>query len=85
MDYNATVLSQSRDKYSEDGTPCSGYDEDGPYYCGVCIHQKDGICFHPQVLLDPALEDKRTDRGVEIDLKNGCCRYIRTKNDEGEL
>jgi hypothetical protein len=70
--------------YDETGTPCSGYEEKGPYHCEDCIHKvahDSPYCIHPKVVGDPELQhrlvmiDERPT--IKIDLEHGCCAYVR--------
>lgn len=64
----------SRD--AEQGTKQAGYEENGPYHCGDCIHVRGSICIHPEVVSDPALKSQRKGQGVEVDRERGCCKYV---------
>jgi broad specificity phosphatase PhoE len=71
------------DKFAEQGTKASGYEEKGPYHCKDCIHKTavdEPYCIHPEVISDPEMKDKLVTIGdtkaVEINLEEGCCKYV---------
>lgn len=59
------------------GSKLSGYSEEGKFDCEDCVHRDEDFCTHPVVLADPELDDRKSDRGVQIDLEHGCCTYVR--------
>lgn len=88
--------------YHELGTLSSGYSEQGPFSCSNCIHkpEKDApFCNHPVVVADPDRQAFRQGDLVQINLKKGCCRFVKPPevialvlrhgdtilNDEGKL
>ena len=77
---------------AEQGTPVSGYSEEGPFHCHDCLHRIGGyesdlpFCIHPMVLKDPKLKSKRTEydgqKCVEINMEHGCCKFVRQEHEE---
>jgi hypothetical protein len=67
------------------GTKVSEYSEGGPFHCGNCVFaiRKDvpkegqGLCNEPHVLKDPQVPTARRSKLKVVDLKNGCCRFVR--------
>ena len=69
--------------FAEAGTKASGFVSNGKQYCGDCVHQlslEDGknlACYHPAVMADQELQDrKQKDGGIKV-TEDECCRYIR--------
>lgn len=92
MDFYSTLipgtesLGQSRHGsiYDEMGTPASGYSEAGPFHCEDCIHKTskdEPFCIHPKVIGDEQLQNRLVlidgRPTVKINMKRGCCRYVR--------
>lgn len=78
----------------EQGTKISGYSTNGPFHCEDCLHRIGGyesdlpFCIHPAVLKDPKLKKLRTvyedTNCVEIDMEQGCCKFVRQKENHGK-
>jgi len=70
------------------GTAEGGYAEEGPFSCAACIHKPSPdkpYCIHPEILNSAQLKDKIVKIGgrrvVPIDLKRGCCEYVKPSED----
>jgi hypothetical protein len=75
-------LAQSS-SYAEQGTPASGYEENGPYHCDNCIHKTapdEPYCNHPEVVADKKLKDRLVNidghNVVKINMERGCCKFV---------
>jgi 2,3-bisphosphoglycerate-dependent phosphoglycerate mutase len=86
--YKAMPIFRKSDE-AEVGTKASGYSEDGPFHCEDCIHLTEPgqpLCIHPEILKDPELQDKLTQSGsqpaIEINLEQGCCRFVNPGKDK---
>lgn len=76
-------------EYREAGDPEAGYEEHGPYHCEDCIHKpKRGspYCTHPKVIEAFVMKDRlvKVDGKTvaSIDLRRGCCRFVKQTEDE---
>src|SRR5580692_7696697 len=74
--------------YSESkpmGTKVSNYSNQGPFHCGDCVwvakrdvpSEGKGFCREPHVLKDPQVPAARRSKLKIIDLKHGCCTYVK--------
>ena len=67
------------------GTRVAEYATSGPYHCGNCVFairrdvpkEGQGLCNEPHVLKDPQVLAARRSKLKVVDLKNGCCRFVR--------
>lgn len=58
-----------------DGTRLSGYADQGPYYCGNCVHlHGHDACTHPAVIADP--ETRKRDGLAIVNASHGCCEFV---------
>jgi len=73
-------------KYREEGTPVSGYAENGPYHCEDCVHLEGRVCAHPVVMADPGVKKKRdADGRPYVNVEHGCCRFVRQIKPAGKF
>lgn len=79
-----------------EGSTLSGYQEKGPYYCGMCEYAKGmkqgevfkdadgkGRCLQSVVIADPKV--KKDDKGLPIiNLQIGCCEFVEKYEKKGD-
>ena len=73
---NARTHDAEESKYSEQGIGEVKYEEKGPYHCNDCIHL-DGGCWHPKVMVEPKLADRKLkDGSIKVEAEKGCCKFV---------
>lgn len=67
------------------GTKVAEYSEEGPFHCEDCVFairrdvpkEGQGLCNEPHMAKDPQVPTARRSKLKVVDLKKGCCRYVR--------